>query len=848
MKLSLKLITILSSVTFLGVTANCFARLNSNDEQNNNILFNELDNSSAAQSLGWIPDIHKNICGGSYSEPDIVTGTPNPKPITESEVTVTATKPALFSQYGESIVRGNVTLTQPGREITTDELRFYRDQTTGKISNAKLTGDVNLRENGRVIVSNNGYWDFENKIITLHNAVYRMLTPSPIGNLDAWGRAQKIVRDDQGVIKLNKATYSTCPSTNKAWKIWASKVDLDRNTGRGTAINSLLFIENIPVFYLPYFDFPIDKRRKSGFLYPTFGLTDGSVDIATPYYLNLAPNYDATITPRYMASRGLLSSGLFRYLTPKNEGYVNLSFIPHDSKFANFRDDAKTTYPTAPAHDLAQLENAQDFRGLVSIENTATYSKHWSSYLDINYATDNYFLQDFSSTEVNKDDNQLPSQFDLNYASNNWTFLARVQQFQTLNVVTRTPDAPLQYKRLPQLDLGGTFPQNPYGMVYQINTDFVNFDFDHERDPYSNQLIPIGDRLNLAPSASLPISWPGGYFTPTLELESTQYSLKNNVDSSGNDLTDSITRTLPVITADSGVYFNRNINLFGFDNNYTQTLEPRLYYLYVPNHDQSDIPNFDSSLSSFTFDQLFQPNRFSGYDRIGDANQISYALTSRFLDGYTAQEKAHISVGQAFAFKKHQVCLNDNCSADPLAENELSPFVGNMEYALNQNWDLIADAAWDPNEHEMNNDEFTVKYHDMENRTVSAGYNFIRDGDSVPGFDSTNLNRINLAISWPIMEKWNLLGNWNYNISHSHPETYFYGVEYEDCCWALRFVQTETYVGTDENEEQVYDRGIYLQFLLKGLGSLGKGDAGSLLTAQIPYYQDKFAGSSKKNQ
>ena len=820
----------LSSLFLLGLPIFCFA--------NDKVAFDELDTASAAKALGWIANSNQNICGGSYTEPQIVKETPNPKPIDEVPVTITATKPALFSQYGESIVKGNVTLTQPGREITADELRFYRDPNTGKITNSTLVGHVNLRESGKAIVSNNAYWDLENQIITLYNAIYRIQTPAPGGNLDVWGHSKTIVRDKEEVIHLKKATYTSCPASNHSWKIWGNTVNLDKNTGRGTAVNTLLFIEDVPVFYWPYLDFPIDKRRKSGFLYPTFGMGTDGADIELPYYFNLAPNYDATITPRYIGERGMLASGLFRYLTPENSGYVNLSLIPHDSKFANFRDDAQNQY--VENHDLSLLENSKDYRGMLAIQNRAKYDPHWSSFLDINYVTDNYFLQDFSPSLISKEDNQLPTQFDLNYANSNWTFLGRVQQFQTLNTVTRTPDAPYQYRRLPQLDLGGNFPQNPYGLAYQVNTDFVNFDFDHIHDPNTGNLVPTGTRLNLAPSASLPLNWAGGYFTPTLELDNTIYSLKNNVDSTQNPESDNITRSLPIFTADSGLYFNRNINLFSENNNYTQTLEPRIYYLLVPNHDQSDIPIFDSSITAFTFDQLFQPNRFSGYDVVGDANQISYALTSRFLDAFTAEEKAHASIGQTYAFTKHKVCIDNDCTADPLAQNYFSPVVANMEYYLNQKWDLIADAAWDPNKNEMNNDELTLKYHDKEKHIVSIGYNFIRNGDPVPGFQSSNLDRINLGVSWPLTEQWNLLGDWNYNLSHTHPETYFYGIEYENCCWAFRLVQSETYVGTDENNVKTYNRGIYVQFLLKGLGSIGSGDASDLITSQIPFYENKF--------
>lgn len=802
--------------------------------------FNELNNTAIAEILGWTVDENIPICNGSYIEPEEISLYPKPKPAGTAPVTVTATNPVFFSQYGESVISGNVKVNEEGREVTADEMRFTRDKTTGKLSTSNLFGSVHLREYGKLIVAKTGHWDFATKNITLNNTIYRMATPTLSGNLDAWGKSPQIVRNERGVIKLTNATYSTCPANNNSWKLWANKVDLDKNTGRGTAENSVLYLHSVPVLYFPYINFPIDKRRKSGFLYPSIGFTDGYFDTSLPYYFNLAPNYDLTVTPRYMSNRGLLTEGLFNYLTPTNNGHVDLYYIPHDTGFATFREDAETKYK--PSRNLSQLENADNYRGLFSLQNLATYNQHWTSSLDVNYATDNYFLQDFGTSNVEKDDDQLLNQLDLKYSDENWNFLGRLQEFQTLNTVTQSSNAEYQYRKLPQLDLNGDFPEQKYGLDYQANAEFVNFDFDHKTNPNTGDLVPIGARANLQPGISLPYSFAGGYVTPGLQLQHTMYNLDNNVDEDNNPISNNITRTLPIFTVDSGLYLNRDVTFFSKGDHYIQTLEPRLYYLYVPKTNQDDIPLFDTSLSTFNYDQLFLNNRFSGLDRTGDANQISLGLTTRFLDGFSAEEKLRASIGAIYQFQRHQICItSDDCNDDPLVDNQVSPVVAELQYDMTKNWSATANAAWDTPEHNLNNGDFTIKYKDDDKHIASISYQYVKDGDTVADDpDNTNLQRINLATSWPVWERWNLLANWNYNISHSHPETYFYGVEYDNCCWAARLVASQTYIGLDENDSRTYDRAVYLQFLLKGLGSAGTSDAGSILTGQIPYYNDRF--------
>lgn len=809
--------------------------------------FDTLAYPNIAKFLGWVDDDTQpsNLCHGYYLEPDIIKQHPNPPSFDKAPTKVTATKPGFFSQYGVSTLTGNVTITQPGRQVNADVATFYREANTGEISSGTLLGNVNLREYGKIIVANKGFWDACSQSFTLSNGVYRVVTPSPTGTVNAWGRARRIVRDAQGVLKFNNATYTTCAPNTNTWRIWGNKITLNKKTGRGSITHAVVFFHKVPVFYAPYFNFPIDKERKSGFLYSSVGFSSNSgLDFSLPYYFNLAPNYDILITPRLLTNRGLLGEGLARYLTSSSHGELEVRYIPHDKKFTDFQKDSFNKYASSSlsAYSLSRLENANDNRGFVSYKNETIFNEHWSSNININYVTDDYFFQDFGGSPANEED-QLLNQVDVEYSGENWNFAALAQAFQTIHPVNQSPTSLEQYRRLPQIDFNGDIPNNAYGLDYQLQSEFVNFDYDHTRDTATGFLKPIGSRIYITPGVQLPLRWTGGYTTPQLQLDTTLYSLRNNVVNSG-ETKNNITRALPVFSIDNGITFVRNTNIFG--KGYTQTLEPRIFYLFVPTHNQTDVPVFDSSLSTFGFDQLFSTNRFSGHDLVGDANQISVGLTTRFLDANSAEEKFRASVGQTYAFHRHNVCIKDpdtmevHCDDDPLTQHDISPVVGEVQYDWTPHWSATASSAWDPNDQKITSGAISVRYQNGVNRIFNLGYNFIKHGDFVTGDRSDNLNRINLSLAWPINDHWNVVGDWNYNVSHNHSQEYFYGLEYQSCCWAIRVVQDESFVGTDANNHDTFNHGVYVQFLLKGLGSTGSGSAGDILTAQIPGYQDNF--------
>ena len=798
--------------------------------------YSQMSVADTVKALGWVKDgDDKSFCGGHYFESDNIVTVPNPKGFSDSPMNITAVKPAFFTKHGASVVQGEVVLTQPGREITADKATFFRDDKTGKISHSILLGHVNYREYGKLIVAPQSDLDFVSKIYSLNQGVYRLFTNTPTGLANVWGRAKHAIRDVIGVLKLDRATYSTCPPDATTWHLWGNTMILDRNTGRGEVINGVLFLKKVPVFYMPYFNFPIDKNRKSGFLIPTPNSSNKSgLGLDIPYYFNLAPNYDATFTPEIFTKRGVLFDGLFRYLTPTSEGSVNIDYIPRDKAFVSFRDSATVIKETdKPA--LKELQESSSDRGFLSMQNKSHFDEHWQASLNVNYVSDDYFLQDFSTVATASDKDQLLNRADISYTDDHWNFLGRLQVFQTLHPITQS-ETQDQYKRLPQLSLSGDFPAGFGGLDYRLDSEIVNFM--HRDNFYSQASTPIvgGARFNMMPSISAPLNWLGGYIVPRVQLQATGYSIHNQANQS---TLNSITRLYPLISIDSGAVFSRGINFFS--KGYTQTLEPRLFYLLVPAGNQNNIPLFDTYLPAFDFNQLFRTNRFSGIDRVGDANQVAAAVTTRFLDDY-GQEKASVGLGQIIAIHKHQVTVDGNLNnnLDPLINEYLSPLVGQLQYFVNPKINATLNMAWDPNYHRMNTAGVNLQYINSTDRVMNFWYSYVLHGDQLLQNEPIDLNRVGFSLGWKVWRHWNIVGNMNYNISYKRAQNYLYGLEYNSCCWAMRIVRSRNFIGIGANNEGNYDSRLYIQIVLKGFGNFGDEGFGGMLASQISGYQDKI--------
>ncbi len=801
-----------------------------------------------AKQLGWVIS-DENRCGGYYLEPAFHY----PKSVSNNNPINVTSDQVLFSTHGTSILKGNVTITRDGQQIIANKAYLYRDPKTGKISSIDLIDHVILREPNSLILANCGHYDIKThakslKGILYRTAVYNKSSTKPT-SLSAWGQASKFIQAQPEIKELQSASYSTCPPTSiPAWQVRGDQIILNKITGRGTATDGELLVKGVPILYAPYLNFPIDKRRQTGFLFPTIGTSSKSgAYLGMPFYWNLAPNYDTTITPTYLAKRNLELADLFRYLTPLSSGEINVAILPGDKLFSDFKttsleENQQATNPTTVA-ELHRLNNASTTRKSISWQDDTTYNDHWTSDIDYNYVSDDYYLRDLRNSLNEVTQNQLLQQAEVNYKGQNWHLLGRVQQYQTLHPFDE-PTVNNVYSHFPELAFEGDYPHQAYGLDYFVSGDGTHFDI--RNTPGTNQL-PMGNRSNLQPGISLPFMQPYLYFTPRLQFILTQYDLGHVTSNNQKN----ITRGIPIFDISSGLYFDRNIDLFS--HAYRQTLEPQVYYTYVPFRNQDQIPLFDTTLNTLTYDELFTYNRFSGIDRIGDANQVSFGVTTRFIDEQSGEQKVQAGIGQIAYFESRRVTLctennTINCTdtpSNPLNTQRFSPISGVLIYNINPNWSATGNAIWNVRSNRTDNATVGLQYKPDAKRIINLGYSFVRDGDQLPtdtlGSSASNLRTTDLSFAWPITRDWSTVGRWSQNWNHRHFQDLLYGLQYDSCCWAVRFVAGRAFTSLNSNNVFQYNTQFFVQFALKGLGNVSPGgDPTQVLSSSIPGYENNF--------
>ena len=790
-------------------------------------------------------------CSGSYVEPN----RPGMHDTTSKSdaPTFVGAKASRYQQEEQvATLAGDVVMRQGSMQVEADEASLYQAESRGE-----LNGNVRLRDNGALIVGDHADVQLDTGAAKVDNAEY-VLHKSRIR-----GSALYAKRAEDSIIRLKDGTYTTCEPSSNAWQLKGNNITLNPATGFGTATNVTLRVKDIPIFYTPYIYFPIDDRRQSGFLPPSFSSSsDTGFMLVTPYYFNLAPNYDATLYPRYMTKRGLLMEGEFRYLTESSEGQFGAAYLNDDN------DDRKrqTDYT-----DKRYMLNWQHKGGLDSRVLTE---------VDYTKISDPYYFQDLESDQIGVESRDyLNQQGAVSYRGDDYTAKLNVQAYQLATVTQITP-----YDMLPQLTLNGVLPTQPGGLNIGYNTELVRFDRNLENGSYTNEDGTVdprldnnvaglaranGTRLNLAPNVSMPLNWSYGYLTPSLKYMYTQYDLdldgigKTEMVKDGQKFNSSVNRSVPIASVDSGLYFDRNTNWFGTD--YRQTLEPRAFYLYVPEKNQDDIPIFDTSQSTFSYSSLWRDNRFTGTDRVGDENKLSLGLTSRLIedDGF---ERQRISLGQAYYFQDRKVQLPGIDANRKDATSSVSPYALEYAYRFNRDWRATADYNWDPETHSPRSGSAMLHYQpeDNPNKVINVGYRYRDDqvrydqytgkwtvggGDYLspgqPGYikDYYKIQQHDFSVIWPIVPQWNAISRWQYDYNRNRTLEAFGGFEYDNCCWKLRLI-SRYWVSNDEYTQEAPqnekgDHGLFLQVVLKGLGGVVGTKVESFLDKGIQGYRER---------
>lgn len=828
--------------------------------------------SRNAQLLDWQID-PTTFCGGYYLDH-------HPPPLIldskDERIHITGDE-TLFSEHDTTTLTGNVLFQRQTESISADKAIVYRDRgPEHRLHSIELISNVHLREPNMTVVANKATYIIQTKSSVLSQVMYRLFMQgtrpvgkhhhitqtevnAPGGILTAWGSATDVTQTSPGNMALTEATYSTCPPINPTWVLKARSITLDQDAGRGSARHVTLTVRNIPVFYFPYVSFPIDARRKSGFLWPSLGTKNGAPYASAPFYWNMAPNYDMLITPTFFTNRGFMLEDQFRYLETLGRGHINVTVLPDDRYFGLFQSDNETISPKDSATTQAsktRLANASTTRNALTWRDDRRYNEHWSSHIDFNHTSDDYFLRDFGGNLNDVTQNQLLQEGEINYQSQHLYFVGRLQAYQTQHPFNETVTLN-QYRRFPQLILNTNYPDQWHGIEFFSNAELTNFDI--RKTPGIDVGLPVGQRAHIQPGISLPLSTSYGFITPRIQLALSEYTLHQTSDT---DTPTTINRALPIIDVATGATLERNISVG--TRTFRQTLEPLLYYTYIPYRRQFTIPLFDTSVNTPIYDQLFNYNRFSGLDRIGDANQLGFGVSTRIFDGYTGIEKMRFGIGDIVYFKNRSVTLCENpavCNDYPEAHTNqqlFSPVTATLDYHLATSWNVIGNTAWDPVTKHINNASVSFHYQPDSERIINLGLNYIgRTGlayfKMVPEQDNDAIGKpiplpfealkvTDFSFAWPITAHVSNIGRLSHDWASNHLQNALYGIQYDTCCVTIRLVANRTFLGVDPNRNNLprYDHQFYIQLSLKGLGNVGNGNPQSLLNNITGYTNSHF--------
>jgi len=579
------------------------------------------------------------------------------------------------------------------------------------------------------------------------------------------GEAKLLSLDGVAEQRLEKAYYTTCPPGKQDWILSAREVTLDQAEGTGTAHSAKVSFKGVPILYTPYATFPIDDRRKSGLLVPKIGQTEETgIDISVPVYWNISPNRDMTIVPRFMSDRGTMMGTEFRYLNAHNEGKISGEYLPSD----HLRDN--------------------DARSLVAIRHHGNpWPRVQTRIIASNVSDENYF-EDLGTSLIQTSQTNLERTAGADYHGNGWQLGMQVQDFQTIDSTVTSAERP--YKQVPQIVFSANPDSRLLGMKFDTSAELNHF-------THSDDTVVEGTRLDMLPRLSLPVYRAAWYVDPAVGVRHTIYNLNNTT--AGADETPS--RTTPVASLDAGTFFERNGHWGKSD--YVQTLEPRLYYLYVPYRNQDDLPVFDTGDYDFNFWTLFRDNRFTGPDRMGDANQLALAITSRILDPASGRQLISTSLGSLLYFSDREVTL----PGDPVETDNSSDLIGEVTVALARHWNADAVLHWNPHDSSTTRNDYRLQYRSGPRKLINLSYRQQRDF----------LEQTDFSFLMPLSPAWHVVGRWYYSLQSRETIEMLAGIGYESCCWGMQ-VLGRSYINNTENDR---NNAVFMQLELKGLGKLG---------------------------
>ncbi len=705
-----------------------------------------------------------------------------------------------------------------------------------------LHGDVYYSEDELAIHSNTASLNLASDKAKLRDVQF-IAASTPLR-----GKAQTVYRESKTLSHYQDVAYTSCRPGNQDWVVHTSELKMDKTSGKGTAKNAWLEFKGAPVLYSPYLSFPIDNRRLSGFMAPSFGSTKYSgFRLAAPYYWNIAPNYDATLIPRELSKRGPLFASKFRYLTEQSQGRLGLEFMPNDSQ-------TNTT------------------RYLGSLKTNSMITKNIHANTDLNYVSDKTYFAELGNALSFSNFNYLKSSADINYAREGVNLSGQFVNYQSINTTTNS-FSPLPYRKLPQINLNLDHTFNFMPLNTAMENEYVYFQGAYNTSANGTRnYLANGQRFNTKPSISVPLQTANSFVIPKLSLQHTNYALNNLTQGAPN----SQSRTLPIFSADSGLNFERELNIG--NSGYLHTLEPRLFYLYVPYTNQQNIPVFDSALYDFNYNAMFRENSFSGTDRVQEANQITTAITSRLIDDKTGLERLKLNLGEIFYFSDRNVTLDYNYGNKDLVynygqgsykqSNSYSNLVTELSSQLTQEFSVSSGLQWNPQQYTVQRTNTGLlpvnvnsglqrinaglHYANKANEIFNIGYTYrnnplinCNNGNST---SCSNITQTDASFRYPVYDNWNAMGRWQYSLLYNTTQDALFGVEKENCCWRFRIalrhymnnISNGNTIATNTNNALTgtAQNGIFFEIELKGMSAIGD-DMDTFLQKEIYGYQGK---------
>jgi LPS-assembly protein len=662
------------------------------------------------------------------------------------------------------VATGDVTLRQRGAAIRADRVEYRdADQTVVATGGVRLERDGDAASGPRLNYKlDNGTGDMDSPVFEFPRRLERRTASR--------GQASRAVLEENSVSRLFQAEYTSCPVPRDDWFIRVRELEIDSSRNVGTAYNTTVYFLGVPILYSPYLSFPMDNRRRSGFLAPTLGTSAQSgFDFSLPYYFNLAENYDATLTPKIYTRRGIQLGAELRYLTASMTGQVDGEVLPHDRVTDSDRYFLGLKHVQQLGHGVSFSANAQK-------------------------VSDDAYFRDLSTRIALTSQTNLPRDAVLAYNDEVWSLSARALGYQTLQD-PNGPPIPIPYNILPQFLAFGS-QQNVKGFDWQWASELSNF---------VHPTLVNGQRLITYPSVLYP--WRTGYsfLIPKAGYHYTRYKLDDN-NAAAND---TLSRGLPIASVDSGLYFERQSTWGG--SAFEQTLEPRLFYLYVPFKDQSQYPNFTSAESDFNFQRFFSENRFVGGDRIGDANQLTFAITTRLIESSTGLERLKAALGQVYYFTPPRVSLGD--TPPPAKTSDI------LGYASSQLTPSVSiDAAWQYTPNLQRSERIVVggRYNPQPGSVVNAAYRYVRGTETSADPSRQGIQQVDLSSQWPITRNLQGLARWNWSVKERKLLEGLVGFEYNAGCWQVRAVAHRFITAA-----QQYSTSFQIQLELTGLSRIG---------------------------